>query len=51
MLLDKLIEDNHIDIEQENKRMIADLILGDRHQPKYQDKSEFSFSFLSLFLF
>jgi len=38
MLLDKLIEDNHIDIEQENKRMIADLILGDRHQPKYQDK-------------
>jgi len=39
MLLKKLVDDNNIDIEQEDVHMISALILGQREDPKYADKT------------
>jgi len=40
MLLNKLVDDNNMDIDQEDVKMISALILGERENPKYADKSK-----------
>lgn len=40
MLLNKLVDDNHMDIDQEDVKMISALILGERENLKYADKSK-----------
>lgn len=39
MLLNKLVDDNNMDIDQEDVKMISALILGERENPKYADKT------------
>lgn len=39
MLIEKLIDDNHIDIDKENIEMIKDLVLGNNKKQIYQEKA------------
>jgi len=48
MLLEKLVNDNYIDIEQENLQMIENLILGNRSSSKYADFGNIVGHFLML---
>lgn len=36
MLVEKLVDDNHIDIEKEHLTMIENLILGNKNNGKYR---------------
>ncbi len=37
MLIQKLVDDNHIDIEKENIEMIQDLVLGNNKKFMYRE--------------
>jgi len=41
ILIEKLIDNNHIDIDKDDVRMIQDIILGESEKPIYNNKSKF----------
>jgi len=40
MLIEKLVDDNNIDIEKENIEMIQDLVLGNNKKIMYRETGE-----------